>query len=272
MKTARSHSGCESKEELEQDLATYSATANTALPATASRRNVKRACVGFGAAASAALVGATGIDAAIQYSGIRNLTGGAPGGPIEIGIDLDGVGGVAYNGVPGADLKVFQAGNIGGLLGGFNGPKLALEPTDIRAIRKFSSGEMIGTVGSKLDLPNGNGSVVSAFGGAPVGDFVVNSPGFAGFQLGSGNFGWVRIRHNGPGLGITVIDWAYDDARNHLQAGEGAPQGPGNAVPEPATAFMMGLGLLSMGSAGVRTYRRRKKEAAEKATAPVGAA
>lgn len=89
--------------------------------------------------------------------------------------------------------------------------------------------------------------------------------GIAGIQLGSGNFGWIRLRiddlgpnqpfggivGNGQGFPdqMTIIDWAYDDSGAPIHVADTGV----NQVPEPSS-----LALLAAGAAGVAAFRCRK--------------
>ncbi len=85
--------------------------------------------------------------------------------------------------------------------------------------------------------------------------------GAVGFFGGGGggtvpNLAWFSLKYLfSPGLTkITFTDFIYDDT-----PGAGIHVGDSPApVPEPATAGLMGLGLLALGAAGLRERRRRK--------------
>ena len=138
---------------------------------------------------------------------------------------------------------------------------IATDGTNIR-VRKFSSGESIGSPGSSLGT-NTNADaflIYNTAGGGTNSGFnagFTSSTGFMGVQTRQGNFGWIQVhvsaRTPGNPSSLTIIDYAYDDSGAHIRAGD-----TGIRVPEPATAAMAGLGLLAMGAAGVRRMRKRK--------------
>jgi hypothetical protein len=75
--------------------------------------------------------------------------------------------------------------------------------------------------------------------------------GYAGFQLGNGDLGWLQIQvptNNAYPDELKILGYAYNDASGApINAGQGA------SVPEPSA-----LGLLALGSAGVLAWRRRR--------------
>ena len=82
---------------------------------------------------------------------------------------------------------------------------------------------------------------------------------YIGFRFnpsGTELFGWANVTlTNGNGFGTFVInEWAYDDTGASIQTGQTS------AVPEPAT-YAAGLGLLALGAAGLRRWRKQKKAA-----------
>ena len=213
------------------DLVDYSATSTSTLARKGKARGMTQTCLGFSAAASAALLAGTDLEAGIMYSGVQNATLSFAGGTTAgFYLDLSG----------GSDFQIFHS--FGFLqFAGLNGALLA---TNIGGLKNFSSGQTIGTSGS--NFASGNSVAIGA------GAFPLSSPGFAGIKFGTGNYGWIRIHMGTPAPGMTVVDWAYDNMGNHIQAG---------AIPEPALATLMGLGLLSMGAAGLRKRRTRKRDA-----------
>jgi hypothetical protein len=228
------------KEQLEQALSEYSTAANTRLARRArfSLRSVKRACVQFGAAGSAALVGGTSVEAAIVYSGPQDIALNVPlvEDSSRTQIDIDGDNQLDFH------LYIYNSG--GGPVSstlwatGLSGNVLATIGSS--SARRFSFGEQIGTPGSSLG-PAG-----------PDGYLGFNGNGFLGVQLSSGNLGWIQVDIASKSL--TIKDWAYEDSGRHLAAGATT------SIPEPSTAT--GLALLAIGAAGVCTLRRRKRAAA----------
>jgi hypothetical protein len=78
---------------------------------------------------------------------------------------------------------------------------------------------------------------------------------FLGFQLDSGNFGWLELTIStslgaGSEHGFTITGYAYQDSGAGITAG---------AVPEPSE-FGIGLGLLALGVAGSRRWRKNKTQ------------
>jgi len=95
------------------------------------------------------------------------------------------------------------------------------------------------------------------------------SPGFLAFefkdstQAGSPmRYGWVGISLANGNLSsgndfpmLTVSGWAYDDS------GAPIPMGATASVPEPSAAALLALGALTLGAAGVRSWRRNRAAA-----------
>lgn len=94
--------------------------------------------------------------------------------------------------------------------------------------------------GSQIALGSNYGGLAYGGFGAVSGD---SSTGFVGFQLTSGNFGYIEIEVSENG--INFLSGAYDNMGNDIAAG--AP------IPEPATAS---LALLAIGAATTRRGRR----------------
>ncbi|MEM1010785.1 MAG: PEP-CTERM sorting domain-containing protein [Planctomycetota bacterium] len=105
-----------------------------------------------------------------------------------------------------------------------------------------------GLVGQPTDPIYGSQIALgSNYGGLAYGGFgtvgSATSTGFVGFQLTSGNFGYIEIEVSDAG--ISFLSGAYDNMGNDIAAG--AP------IPEPATAS---LAILAVGAAATRRGRR----------------
>ena len=113
-------------------------------------------------------------------------------------------------------------------------------------------------------ISNGRGfnDVFSLFYNASL-DSVANitsgASTYIGFQFkpsGTMLYGWANVTlTDGGSFGTFVInEWAYDDTGASIQTGQTS------AVPEPAT-YAAGLGLLALGAAGLRRWRKQKNAA-----------
>ncbi len=80
--------------------------------------------------------------------------------------------------------------------------------------------------------------------------FSLDTSAYIGFQFNTGSgvrYGWANVtwQNNGD---LIINEWAYADVDDgKIQVG---------AVPEPATSAL-GLGLLALGAAGMRRYKRK---------------
>ena len=76
-------------------------------------------------------------------------------------------------------------------------------------------------------------------------------------------YGWVGITvangdlYDGDYPQLTVSGWAYDDTGAQIAMGF---QGP---VPEPSSMALLALGALTLGAAGVRSWRRNRAAASQ---------
>jgi len=209
------------------------------------------------AAAGVALGAAGTAEAGIIYSGIQNVTVAAAGnsGIHTASIDVDGGG---------ADLQLVVVRSAGAFGLAFLNPLVGAVAADPSSLTKFASG---GTIGSGAAFDGGSVAAYGNVGGTFIGNFNFSSNGFAGFQLASGNFGWIRL-HTATQAGgsttsldaLTAIDWAYEDSGASIQAGAGVPSG--GTAPAPSA-----LALLAAGVGGIAAFRRRKNAAAKQATA-----
>lgn len=131
--------------QLEDELASYSTTAKTRL---SRKRNVKRACVAFGAAASAGLVAGTAIEAGIVYVNIPDIVLGASA---TVFIDIDGGGAdFGFQNGTGNTAVGFGLNSGDGLVNGYGA-----------AVLRYGANNLIGTPGSSF--PGGSGLNTTAF-------------------------------------------------------------------------------------------------------------
>jgi hypothetical protein len=200
----------------------------------------------YAAAAGSALAMSGAADADIIYSGVQNVTV-EEGGTLSALIDVDGGG---------ADLKIFL--NLGidkgsALVSGSNGAQLANVGIYFSA-RRFASGS---TISSGAGFRTNSMFVLGENKkGSAVGEWEFSTNGIAGFKLGSGNFGWIRLHVENTDSDVypdrmTAIDWAYEDSGAAIAAGA-----TGSAAPAPAPAS---LALLATGAVGVAAMRRRRR-------------
>jgi len=70
------------------------------------------------------------------------------------------------------------------------------------------------------------------------------------------NYGWIELSEHFPASGggpqVTIFGSAYDDSGAQIATG---------IVPEPSAASLMAFGALTLGAAGVRSWRRKRAEA-----------
>jgi hypothetical protein len=245
---------------------------------------------GYAAAAGASLAMAGAADASIIYSGVRNITAQIDPSVQVPAADFQVASSIQFN-VDGSSFDAFaieraifiNANSVkylgGGVIqvasGGSGGARFLNDGAFL------SASQLIGPTGSfsangvgqlRIAVHSASGATVNGglFGHAPLG-----VTGVVGVKLGSGNFGWIRLKvedlglnqpfrdHlaltggapiSGQGFGdkITVIDWAYENSGAAIHAGAtGSPVG----VPEPSA-----LALLAAGAAGIGAFRRRKAE------------
>jgi hypothetical protein len=79
---------------------------------------------------------------------------------------------------------------------------------------------------------------------------------FIGGALPSPLYGWAQLRVTGgfDDMGVTVIDWAYDNSGAQIPAGD-------TGTPEPSTLALTGLAALALGAKGLRSWRAARKAA-----------
>ena len=233
-------------EELDRDLAAYSAAASAVLELEASRAkrpNNRRLVVYSAAVAGASLAGAESVEAAIQWTPV-NWTMQSSDRPI----DLDGGG----NDVK-LEHTVFAWGRyarVSEVVGvGATTDSVATDGAG-RAFR-FANGDTIDG-GDTWDIHNGS-LFMYYTGGTPTrGNFRDGQVGYVGVRFNSGagmKYGWIHIDSVANDFtSYHVSGYAYQDDGSSIKAGEGV-------VPEPST---IALALLASGAAGVMVSRRKK--------------
>ena len=70
---------------------------------------------------------------------------------------------------------------------------------------------------------------------------------------GRATYGWVNVSlgYTGNGPDVTIFGYAYDDAGNQIPMGA-------TVAPEPSSMAILALGALTLGAAGVRSWRRNR--------------
>jgi hypothetical protein len=93
--------------------------------------------------------------------------------------------------------------------------------------------------------------------GGVRGEWSSGVPGFAGFETGGGDFGWIELEWTGTPAGypamLEALGWGINTVPGEpIYAGE-------TAAPEPGT---VALSLLALGAAGILAWRKRRAPAA----------
>ena len=207
------------------------------------------ACSAF--VGTAVLMSAQDADAAVVYSGLKNISVPTTNGTGGIYLDLTKPassfiptvgGGGATEGLntllPGWDVN-FYKGSTGNLRWYYNVGALSVSNA-VGHVAALSAGVMV-------DGSSGLGTrqlMVPEF---------TSTTAFMGVEFfnASNNplFGWIRVT-GGPTLGFpaTIVDWAYEDSGAGILTGVGI-------IPEPSS---VALGCLAAGAAGLAAWRRRK--------------
>jgi hypothetical protein len=206
----------------------------------------------YAAAGAAALAAGSAADASIIYGNLNvdlTIPNGAPAhaSTVKKTFTIDGVVESAVlrrapggTGGPGA---FFASAKVGGPLNVF------VFGSSVSAAVNFGKGQAIGgnyLLAGLETLAGREGNEVPEDG-----LFTGGRIGYAGFQLGNGDLGWLQIQvptNNAYPDELKILGYAYNDASGApINAGQGA------SVPEPSA-----LGLLALGSAGVLAWRRRR--------------
>ncbi|WOO43463.1 hypothetical protein [Rubellicoccus peritrichatus] len=191
------------------------------------------------------------LDAAIQYSGPKSivLNANTTTSQVNYMLNFDGDG---YNDV---EIRQVEFGGgasqfaIGFIPNTTTRSNRMLVETANNWIDKLSSGNLIGP-GGNFDFGS-NYLRVSFNGTMGYGNFT--GRGFGGFQFeatgGAIHYAWADMTVAANGSSIIIHGWAYEDTPNTTIAA--------GAIPEPAEVGM-GLGLLALGAAGLRRWRKNK--------------
>ncbi|HPA16936.1 MAG TPA: PEP-CTERM sorting domain-containing protein [Verrucomicrobiae bacterium] len=207
------------------------------------------------AAVGAALALAPAADAAIQYSGAKNillpsthvgdnsinLNSAGPASLVDSSVDF--IFDINVSSVAFVKPDPFNGLGYLGIVRENAQPARLSDGATISAASTVGSTTLIGGLGG-----NWNGGTMSAGAAGFLG---------VGFNIANGSvtnlhYGWIRvgIETNGSGqpVAMTIYDWAWETAPDtQIVAG---------VIPEPSTAA--GLALLATGAAGLAAWRRRK--------------
>ena len=203
-------------------------------------RRLQKQLTAYSVAAGAALALTNPADASIIYSGAQNIT--IDSTTPSYSIDLDGGGDDFYisaNFLPSS--AYFYAT-------GLAGAKVRLQTAFSTTAKNFYKGESI--VPGTANMWHSYGFLHGTYSGPGFGPFN-DTQGYIGIQFGASQYlGWIKYEGDSNSPSGTILGWAYEDnPATPIKAG---------AVPLPGT---FGLGLLSLGAAGVARLRQRKKEA-----------
>ena len=92
-------------------------------------------------------------------------------------------------------------------------------------------------------------------------NFTIGTSGYVGFRFSMDHgstwqYGWANLTLLAYDNGVTINSWAYDTAANTA-----ITVGDTGSVPEPAETGA-GLGLLALGAAGLRSWRKSRRNKA----------
>lgn len=188
------------------------------------------------------VLGTSGADAIVHFDNSNAFSAGF-GDTSNIPWNIDGIGGneIQFSVTNGTQtIYLNNAANAFGAL---------LSPSGITMPNRATSY----VVGPSVTGPFNTGFAMLRSNSAyDIGGFADNVAGYFGFRFtpnATTLYGWASITFEfGPGGGLTVNEWAYEQTGAPIQVG---------AVPEPAVAAA-GLGALALGAAGLRRWRKSK--------------
>ncbi len=185
-------------------------------------------------------------DAAIVYSGIKNLALPTVGGGQ---LYLDFVSGATLPSVPGQSGFDWDIAPYGGGQTNQSSYALTTVTIDNASSANLAPGTTIGPASVLLGATGGIQNVSIPNNTTGIIGFKFNPASTDGFNPGANNtpthYGWFRLEVNTT-TGGKIVDWAYENVAG-VSIGAGA-------VPEPSS-----LGCLALGAAGIRSLRRRRQ-------------
>lgn len=202
-------------------------------------KSLKRRAAYSLAAGAAACAATSSADAAVQYSGVQNISILSGVSAYELNLDGD-----SYN-----DIKLKNYIFSGGK---YQGATVIFGPGQLVG---FSAGNAYVSA-LNLGAPINSSTIGPSFFGSmaygalnPNAQFNNVTNRYLGLSFPSGAnlyYGWIRVDVNNAAGTFVIKDWAYQaTSRQGILAGE---------VPEPGT-----LGLLAAGGLGVAALRRRRR-------------
>lgn len=226
--------------------------------------SIEKRLTAYAAVAAGVLAVTPSVDAAIQYSGIRNLTVNSSTTPVNV--DMNGDGQTDF-------VFIYTPSHTTGWLGvhissvsGIGGQYMLAEDSTNYAVQKLPCGYTIGpNSGTFAWWGYTSAPLAGAYGTA--GNFNYDgAQGALGVRFtsascndGSVHYGWIRWRTDTRATQGTVIDWAYEDqCDTPIAACAGAQQ---QQVSVPAFNQWGALALIALLAGGGVVALRRKKEA-----------
>ncbi len=239
------------------------------------RKNLKKMVASLSALGAGALLGASGAEAGVVYSGPLNVDVGFGPNADPSGFYYSGPLGpfgsdFSFQAVGHATKGVYSRGVIGSACGcfGFLTQSSFLKLVGVGAqwpqtslFRSYHTAKVGRRLWGKVSGGNPSTAFTAHNSDGVLGNF---NDKFALFAFHAGPdtyYGWIQLSFSmSPGFGadpafgpdLIIQGWAYGDANELLPAG---------TVPEPATVGSTGLAALALGAVGLRSWRRTRKAA-----------